>query len=618
MGEPARPLCRSRIEAAPGGRVLFEMVYDLPAPVERVWPILSDTERLNRRVGLPPTRFAAVGGEPVAVRRVSARLGAIPLEWVEDPFEFVEHHHYWVRRRMRGGPIREFNGGMFFHETPGGTRVEVRSDFLPANAAGRLLVRAMCRKTLGEFEHAVAGILRHLAGAEWPPYGEGVDLVSPGQREATLARLRGCSAELRSHRLAAKLFDYLASAGDVQLAAIRPFYLARVWGEERREVLQLCLRAAREGVLDLYWDLLCPNCRGTSESWSRLEDVREKSHCESCQISFNANFDRQVEVTFRPNRSYRFVDVAVFCSGGPQTTPHVVLQWVLPPGEAVDLEPSPPPGRYRLRDLPAGRAAELFVDADEGDAELRAVLGESHLEVSGATLKAGKLRVRLENRTTQRQQFVLERLTSHEEAATAAAVTVYQEFRDLFGSQVLSPGVRLGIQTLPLLFTDLKGSTRLYQELGDAAAYALVRDHFELLQRLVGEHGGGVVKTIGDAVMAAFPTAEDAVACALRIQAALQPFNQGRPADLRLKMGIHQGPCIAVRSYDDHLDYFGSSVNLAARTHTVSSGEDLVLTESVLADPRVQELLRGLRLERFTADLRGIGEVSLGRVTRET
>lgn len=611
----ARAVGPSRIVSGPGGRVSFTMEYHLPAPPERLWPILADTERLNRRIGLPPTQREPSGSEPVAAARIRARLHGIPLEWEEEPFLFVEGQRYWVRRRMRGGPLREFNGGVRFEADPHGTRVRVESELQPANPLGALLVQALCRKTRADFEQLVAEVLAHLRDEGAPAFGAGVDIAPPPERDAVLARLQAADPALRAHPLASRLFEYVASQGDVALHAMRPFNLALQWGEDRYAVLQLCLRAARAGVLDMSWDLLCPNCRGTAESWSRLEQVRETAHCASCRITYGAHFDRSVEVTFRPNRAYRAVDTGLYCGGGPMNTPHVVLQWVLAAGEEVELAPRLSPGRYQLRNLTAELAADVYVE-EEGVGALTAVF-EVGVKLSRLPLRAGVIDLGISNRTGTRQQVILERMASFEDAATAAVVTVQQDFRDLFGSEVLSPGVRLGIETLPLMFTDLRGSTALYRELGDASAYALVRDHFELLQGLIARHGGGVVKTIGDAVMAAFPTAADAMGCALEIQRALARFNEGRPAPVRLKVGLHQGPCIAVRSYDDRLDYFGSTVNLAARTHGMSTGEDVTVTASLLSDRAAAALVEGLPQERFTAELRGIGDVELVRIRED-
>ena len=92
-----------------------------------------------------------------------------------------------------------------------------------------------------------------------------------------------------------------------------------------------------------------------------------------------------------------------------------------------------------------------------------------------------------------------------------------QTFRRLFRSERVDEKEGLGIRQVTILFTDLKRSTALYERLGDLNAYALVREHFALLDAAAHRHEGAIVKTIGDAVMAAFSRPVEAVAAALDI-----------------------------------------------------------------------------------------------------
>jgi class 3 adenylate cyclase len=163
---------------------------------------------------------------------------------------------------------------------------------------------------------------------------------------------------------------------------------------------------------------------------------------------------------------------------------------------------------------------------------------------------------------------------------------------------------------MTLLFTDLLGSTRIYREIGDAPAFGCVMNHFDVLRDAVSAQQGAVVKTIGDSVMAVFPRP----ALALKALAAAQDSLASPPAGSRallLKGGIHYGPCIAV-TLNDRLDYFGSSVNLAARLAGLSSGRDMVISDAVRADPEVSEFLNNaegmLAAESFVANLKGFDE----------
>jgi class 3 adenylate cyclase len=155
------------------------------------------------------------------------------------------------------------------------------------------------------------------------------------------------------------------------------------------------------------------------------------------------------------------------------------------------------------------------------------------------------------------------------------------------------------------MFTDLRGSTALYGRLGDARAYGLVREHFAYLAAAVRRHDGAIVKTIGDAVMAAFADPADAVRAALAVQRGIAGFNRASGWNaISIKLGLHAGPCIAV-TLNDRLDYFGSTVNLAARLQGRSEGDDLVFSASLVEDPAVAPLLAGLGLEAETAQVKG-------------
>jgi class 3 adenylate cyclase len=213
--------------------------------------------------------------------------------------------------------------------------------------------------------------------------------------------------------------------------------------------------------------------------------------------------------------------------------------------------------------------------------------------------------------------LLLEQAAWSDQASTAAAVTSLQAFRNLFSSEALRPGETISVGSLTILFTDLKGSTSLYRTIGDAPAFGRVMDHFDLLREGVAAHHGGLVKTIGDAIMAVFTDPADAVAATLDILEQFRAYNAAHAEHpLLLKMGMHAGACIAV-TLNDRLDYFGSVVNIAARLEGQSEGDDLVLSETVAHDPAVAALLieRGAQVTPFTAYLKGFAEpFSLRRV----
>jgi class 3 adenylate cyclase len=284
-----------------------------------------------------------------------------------------------------------------------------------------------------------------------------------------------------------------------------------------------------------------------------------------------------------------------------------MAQLWLPACGTKDLQLRLPPGAYRLRSrqLPAQAGFDVAANATESAARVR--LTESDIAVEPRDLAPGDLTLTLENATAGSLLVVLEQAAWSAQAASAALVTSLAEFRQLFSSEVLAPGFGVAIRNLTFLFSDLKGSTALYDSIGDSPAYARVRDHFEVMNGVIARWRGAVVKTIGDAVMAVFTSAEDATEAALEIQ---REFTDGEMARgdprLKVKLGLHRGPCVAVNA-NELLDYFGSTVNIAARVQNESVGGDIVATPAVLNDPGVQRTLQrdAPRIETFQCELKG-------------
>jgi class 3 adenylate cyclase len=184
-----------------------------------------------------------------------------------------------------------------------------------------------------------------------------------------------------------------------------------------------------------------------------------------------------------------------------------------------------------------------------------------------------------------------------------------QTFRDLFPRETIPPNESLVIRRVAILFTDLTGSTALYARRGDAHAYSLVRQHFEVLFKVVDAHNGAVVKTIGDAVMAAFTIPIDALEAAISMHTQLNTLNQqlslSEADQLILKVGIEVGPCISV-TLNGHPDYFGTTVNTAARVQATSQGNDIVVTDSLLIDPLAADRIKGCPIQSRSLLLKGL------------
>lgn len=288
-----------------------------------------------------------------------------------------------------------------------------------------------------------------------------------------------------------------------------------------------------------------------------------------------------------------------------------MFQGLPTPDAPIDVELKLPEGTYRMRSPQAPNALTITVhdDGPDAGAKHQVRVGPQGFEPDTLELACTTLRMRLE--ATESVQVILERMAWADNIVTGAYVSTMQEFRDLFSTEVLSPDLELGISRLAIMFTDLKSSTAMYEQLGDSSAFRLVQIHFRILEEVIAANHGAIVKTVGDAVMASFYDTADCVRAAFEIQASIDRYNAEHPeapAPIIVKLGAHVGPCIAV-TLNERLDYFGTTVNMAARVQNEAEGGDIVLSAEVLQDPGVHQLLAGVPVrsrESFEVRLKGL------------
>jgi class 3 adenylate cyclase len=606
--------------------------FDLRSSPEQIWPLIADTNRFNRDTHVPSVETLG-SGQNLKNHRRRLRLSSfgIPIEWEEQPFEWVRPKVFGVVRRYSRGPMTELRVRAELtpienveDEAESSERPRTKLVYevwaVPKNLLGRLAIPIQIglisagnfARTIRQYD-ALAN-----RGSVFANQSTDIEFV-PGGRDRLLTLSERLATQIEDGDLVGLLVDHIENGDDFALARIRPYELARQWQKPRRDVLAACLAATRAGILDLQWSLICPMCRGGGTADS-LKEISSTVHCPSCNIDFTANFEQSVELTFQPNAAIREIDLELYCVGGPQVTPHIVAQQLLPAGSNRAIDLAFEPGRYRVRtsSTPGWQHLRATTDA-RGSVTLRATSSDwLNEEISVPT----QATINLENTTDDEQLFIIERTAWSDDAATAAEVTALQMFRDLFATEALRPGEQISVGTLTVLFTDLKNSTRMYREIGDATAFGHVMNHFDVLKQVIAEEDGALVKTIGDAVMAVFRQPVSALKAMLHAQQRLANPPGGTQA-LSLKAGIHTGPCIVV-TLNDRLDYFGSTVNLAARLEGQSTGCDIVLSHVVYSDPAVRQFLGDSESDfvasRFEIPLKGFDEESfeLWRVSSRT
>ena len=137
-----------------------------------------------------------------------------------------------------------------------------------------------------------------------------------------------------------------------------------------------------------------------------------------------------------------------------------------------------------------------------------------------------------------------------------------------------------------VLFADVSGSTKLYETVGDEAAHQAIDLCVRLFSALTVQHGGRVVKTIGDEVMAVFPDASKAGAAARDIQLGVSDMAPVGKVRLGVRIGMHQGPVVEKAG-----DVFGDTVNLAARlTEMATRGQIITSLDTVQLLTPIQKM----------------------------
>jgi adenylate cyclase len=587
--------------------IRYSTIIELDASIEKLWPLLSDTDRTNRMLGLPDSNDATMQAD--MSRLIHGRFLGVPVSWFEHPFEWVYEQWFEVLRTFEAPfPVENLRTRTVLTAISARrTRVEVSVEQTARNALGGVPARVFVeQKFLGDMRRVYTklGQLAAVATDYVPP----PPLQTPRVNRARLDRAaQNLQASGVNPGLIERLLEHLRSADDPDVLKMRPFVLADRWGVQRLDVLKMFLYATRAGLLDLEWDVICPNCRGASARLNKLVDVTSNMHCPSCQIRYDVDFEESVELRFSVNGEIRAADASIFCVGGPATTRHILSQLWVEPNSRREMQIRLGEGGYRLRSKQLGNRVLLEVNAALDSHAVEIGLTDHGIDTPSDSLATGVSTITFVNHTNQRALIILEQSAWNLQVASASLVTALEEFRQLFSSEVLAPGLGIAIRNLTFLFSDLKDSTQIYDRIGDSPAYARVRDHFDIMRSIISQHNGALVKTIGDAVMAVFRSSEDAIEAAVQIQ---REFAAGAIArqnpSLIVKLGMHRGPCIAVNA-NDLLDYFGSTVNIAARVQSESIGGDLVLTDEVLAEPGVQAVLAREQLsnEPFERALKG-------------
>ncbi|MBF0193368.1 MAG: adenylate/guanylate cyclase domain-containing protein [Magnetococcales bacterium] len=451
-----------------------------------------------------------------------------------------------------------------------------------------------------------------------------------------------------------QLAQALLNRDPVLRVRLNPMVLAQELDVNPLTMLDLFIHGTRIGLFEWGWDLICPLCGFTSSPSAQcINDTQgEHFHCALCDISAPSIMDDTVEVSFSTNPALLAplkdphanleTYLSYYASQASPFTQEVskmlekqgLASARLEPGESAVFVFTPKHDKlYRVTCLDFHDSISFKGNTDTADPGLLNIEQNSDGFVKKnlpQLLPVTPVNIKMVNKskaTVFNQLFEvpschsdgskdIQNVGSQEQISlfgprvTGKILLNNQTFRDHYGIQKLDPNLSLKVRDLTMLFTDLKGSTELYDLTGDIEAYRLVRDHFLVLKEVVRQHSGAVVKTMGDAIMASFSTPQDGVRAALDMLTGLMAYSDTiRPHELGLKIGLHSGPALTVNA-GDQLDFFGQTVNIAARVQGLAQAGEICLSESVNGGAGVKGILseKHFASSREEVVLKGVSE----------
>jgi adenylate cyclase len=543
----------------------------------QLWPHLTQTDKTNRLIGAPAITFEALSRSDSAARyQAKAKVFGLELRYRELPFEWEENRHFLVQREMEGGPIRAYRYSLDLKPIASGTTVKLRMEVEGHRLMPLPLVRAFADKFMRDNARVVGQIDAHLKRQAPNPFALPVSPVRSDLLQKATERLQQSTLP---QDLVQRLRDLIQNGPDAEVLRIRPYEVADRWSMPKADVLRGFLLGVQAGFFELRWALVCPSCTVSADSYKDFSEIVPPGHCQLCDIRFDIELDRAVEAVFQPHPAIRAVNPLPFCIGGPGRTPHVRAQRILSANQTASLRGPDEPGHYRLF---ARGGATATLNIEEGAAtESKFVYANDAWQPAVQTMAPGGT-LQLENATSTESHAKVEFLGYATLAATAQEVSSLPEFTRAYSRALLKPRTPMKVSHVTLLFTDLVGSTALYNDVGDAEAFRFVDDHFDVLRSAIEACHGSVVKTMGDAVMASYLDVPSALRSSAQMLAQFNAFvlkHDQRFRSVGLKIGLYSGPCYVVTA-NDAPDYFGQTANVAARLQGLAGSGEVVLTRA--------------------------------------
>ena len=588
-------------------------IYSAGTP-QQLWPYVSDTNRLFKDVGQLPVQEAMVSH---SLPRHFAQLEYDHLRrtdiWLEEPYRWEAPHYLKIKRDYQRGPYEELS--IKIELTPlkskkrNGTALSITFEGKSRGFMGSLRTKSHFSKA---FKQRLKNVIKRyddsIASKQLPQKKTSsflLSLKSPGKWRDLYKKL---SAASKDPKLSRHMIDLLHYSDEQDLQVIEPLKLSELWSVPLHRVLETAYHAVILNILNMEWKQVCPRCRRILKISRRLFEVSHSHYCNHCGDTMEFDLNNTTQVTFKSHPLVRKISDNDYCMSGPQNRPHVIMQQYVKPGDEHFVNLTLPDGKFRVRTDTLDR--DIHVKPDNNGLDNVTMTLEEGEKEKGETLLSPRSDMIVKNQSEHSLLISIEDKRWPNYGVSAAEVTSQQLFRECFPKEYLRQSEKMRCEDLTVLFTDLIDSSSIYSDSGDEEAINTVMEHFEVLEKIIREERGAIVKTIGDAIMAVFREPASAVRAYQRAQKLFfETEESGTP--IRLKGGLHHGNCYAV-TLNNRIDYFGNTVNFAARLVEKANRDELVISSKAMSNHHLEVFLEQddiyCKIDSFNSKLKGFGD----------
>ena len=499
----------------------FNCKIKVRIPSSRMWEIVSDTTLINEIIGL--SRYSVVRPEE---SYNAFTLGAAFTndkhkreQWIETYPEWVEGQWLKYERHYLKGKYKYLSVQIVVTESTAGSFVEFSFAITPSGIINVLILRSrisanIIKRITSFFERLNETPLNH---DKMLPTIQNTMVMLPATSVDTLQEC--CNDMLEEgfdHVSVDAIYELLTYGTASESEVIRPRKLSFMLKVPEPEITTICIAFERMEILECRYLIRCPRCRNVCAEKGFLEKIYEKTVCLQCIMEFTTDLAWNVEVIFSPRKEIRQFDKNTsYALSGPMSARHVKVQQILSPRERRSINYDLQPGSYRIRsDRNYHNDVTFMHHGDKGAPTI--IIKPGGYITLGETCLPGVLI--LENNDIEPHLIIVDNNEWGSDVLTAAEFCVLQSFQDYhkFDAPTFQGGIRAGRPTI--VAVTIAPPELVFSQFGDEEGLNRFNRIIELIKERSQLWNGGVFRSEGSLILAAFRQPRDALMFAGDIQ----------------------------------------------------------------------------------------------------